>query len=335
MLNKIFNKIAALLVFIIVLFLTFTYLVIFPKITDFFYASEYENIKSHFKRLENIVSSEANKLQTTKALSIQNSKENIVRVTQTAYEIMESYYADYQLGIYSRKEAITKAFKTISKIKYGHKDDYIFILDKKGTFFYHPNPVLLQANMYYMTDVHGKFVTQDIIKSVETNGEGFSSYMWPKANSTVSYEKHTFSKYFEPFGLIISSGIYLDNIDKEVMLQKLVTQNTLQEYFKKFKLLEHGFIYVVNNGKVVFNEEKFLKIHNELSEQFLKRLEASNRTNQAINVKRNGESYLTWTYYNDYFDWYVVETLNEKELYTKAKELNAIILNVIDRKSVV
>lgn len=329
MLNKIFNKIAALLIFIIVLFLTFTYLVIFPKITDFFYASEYQNIKSHLERLENIVNSEANKLQTLKSLSIQNSKESIVRVTQTAYDILESYYADYKLGIYSKEQAINEAFKTISKIRYGHKDDYIFVLDKKGTYFYHPNPALLQENMYYMTDVNGKYVTQNIIKSVEGAGEGFSSYMWPKANSSNSFEKHTYSKLFEPFGLIISAGIYMDNIDKEVALQKLVIQNSLNEIFSKFKLLENGFFYILKDKKVILNENKFYKSHYELNEQFFKRLKNASVKKEVVKNQYRGSTFLNWACYNKYFDWYVVASLDEEELIANAKELNNIILNVM------
>ncbi len=329
MLNKIFNKITALLIAVVIIFLMATYFVIFPKITNYFYAAEYKNIQNQLDYLDNVVSVEATNLKSAYVLATENYKNDIVRITNTSYDILESYYTDYKLGIYSKKEAIEHAFKTISKIKYGHVDDYIFILDKKGTYFYHPNPTLLEANMYYMTDVRGKYVTQDIIKSVEQTGEGFSSYMWPKANESTSYEKLTFSKYFEPFGLIIAAGIYVNNIEKEISLQKQLAKNNFKDIFSKSKVLEDGFYYVVNKAEVLVNQKRYLKTHKVFDKSRLHQIKKALATNKGFSTSFDGVKSLSWVKYNAYFDWYIVATVNENELFVKSKELNQMILQII------
>ncbi len=325
MLNTIFNKITALLIVVVTIFLLATYFFIFPKITNYFYTSEYKNIQNQLERLDNVINVESEKLKSTHALAIENYKKNIVRITNTSYDILESYHADYKLGIYSKEEAIGSAFKTISKIKYGHVDDYIFVLDKQGTYFYHPNPVLLEANMYYMTDVNGKYVTQDIIKSVEKTGAGFSSYMWPKAKEPISYEKLTYSRYFEPFGLIISSGIYMDNIDKEIGVQKELAKKSFKEILKNIKVLENGFFYIVNKEDIIVNKDKYLQVHKAFDRSQLLKIKKSASSSELM----NGNERLSWAKYNPYFDYYLVATVNQDELYTKAEELNVAILEVI------
>jgi methyl-accepting chemotaxis protein len=64
-------------------------------------------------------------------------------------------------------------------------------------------------------DPTGKALFVEFVNTVRgsSTGGGFVSYMWPKPGSDQPVEKLSYVKGFEPWGWIIGSGVYIDNVD--------------------------------------------------------------------------------------------------------------------------
>ncbi|GAB4304504.1 MAG: methyl-accepting chemotaxis protein [Desulfuromonadia bacterium] len=63
-------------------------------------------------------------------------------------------------------------------------------------------------------------------EAVATKGEGYVTYQWPKPKegggvTTELYEKLSYVKKFDPWGWVIGSGIYVDDVKGEVMTLRL------------------------------------------------------------------------------------------------------------------
>jgi len=91
---------------------------------------------------------------------------------------------------------------------------YYFVLDLTGRMVVHPLlPELEGRNMLNLTDEDGVLLNQNIIATMQANGEGFTRYKWSKTpDAKFQSPKLSHHRLFKPLGLIISTGEYLDDI---------------------------------------------------------------------------------------------------------------------------
>lgn len=74
-------------------------------------------------------------------------------------------------------------------------------------------PKLQGKNLATLKDVNGVAIFPSFIKTVKANGEGFVGYMWPKAGSEVPVDKLSFVKGYMPWGWIVGTGVYMDDLE--------------------------------------------------------------------------------------------------------------------------
>ncbi len=72
------------------------------------------------------------------------------------------------------------------------------------------------TNRWNIKDSKGNMLVQNIINAA-LNGDGFSEYWWPKANTEKPLPKRSFSAYFKPYDWVIGTGNYIDDIDEEIL----------------------------------------------------------------------------------------------------------------------
>lgn len=78
----------------------------------------------------------------------------------------------------------------------------------------HPiKPALNGKDLSNVKDPTGKKLFMEFVDVTRKSGEGFVSYMWPKPGSEVDVEKISFVKLFKPWGWIVGSGVYVDDVD--------------------------------------------------------------------------------------------------------------------------
>ena len=75
----------------------------------------------------------------------------------------------------------------------------------------------------------GKTFMTEVVKNAVQNGEAYTEYYWNKPGmGDAVYPKITYSKYFKPWGLIICTGVYVDDIEAEAAKAKARTQEGLE-----------------------------------------------------------------------------------------------------------
>jgi methyl-accepting chemotaxis protein len=62
-------------------------------------------------------------------------------------------------------------------------------------------------------DPNGKLLFIEFVKTVRASGAGYVDYLWPKPGSSVPVRKISYVKLFEPWGWVVGSGLYLDDLD--------------------------------------------------------------------------------------------------------------------------
>ena len=62
----------------------------------------------------------------------------------------------------------------------------------------------------------GSSLFVEFVETCRENGEGFVDYHWPKYGADTPQPKLSFVKLFEPWGWIVGTGIYLDDVDRAI-----------------------------------------------------------------------------------------------------------------------
>ncbi|WP_333897127.1 methyl-accepting chemotaxis protein, partial [Brevundimonas aurantiaca] len=143
-------------------------------------------------------------------------RENIADRTRKSVEIAHSVVAYYQgeeaAGRLTRDQAQTAAKAAVGAMRYG-QDDYFWINDMHPTMVMHPmKPALNGKDLSQNKDADGVLMFKEFVAVVQKDGEGFVHYQWAKPNQDGASPKISYVKGFAPWGWVIGSGVYTDQI---------------------------------------------------------------------------------------------------------------------------
>jgi methyl-accepting chemotaxis protein len=80
----------------------------------------------------------------------------------------------------------------------------------------HPtNPKLEGQNLSAIRDPDGFAVFNEMVAIAKSKGAGMVNYRWPKPGASEPVAKTSYVKLFEPWGWIIGSGVYVDDVQAE------------------------------------------------------------------------------------------------------------------------
>jgi methyl-accepting chemotaxis protein len=146
-------------------------------------------------------------------------RENIKHIIDVNITFLESLEAEVKANKITSEEAKQRAYNAIKAMRYGNdKKDYIWINDFEPKIIMHPIRKDLEGkNVSDFKDSNGLFIYQEIIKIVKKNGDGYVDYQWPsKTDKEKIVEKISYVKSFEPFGWILGTGIYIEDVKEQV-----------------------------------------------------------------------------------------------------------------------
>jgi len=139
------------------------------------------------------------------------------KTVEVAHSTLKHYQGLENAGRMTRAEAQAAAFSAIKSMRYG-KDEYFWINDMHPKMVMHPmKPELEGTDISDKTDADGIFMFREMVKVVRDQGEGFVNYNWPKPGVDEPQPKISFVKGFAPWGFVIGSGVYVDDIRAAVM----------------------------------------------------------------------------------------------------------------------
>ncbi|OFZ56481.1 MAG: hypothetical protein A2428_16570 [Bdellovibrionales bacterium RIFOXYC1_FULL_54_43] len=151
------------------------------------------------------------KLITEKRAAVQD-------LVNVALRILSDSQARVERGELDVTEAKRLAASNIRGLRYKHID-YIWINDLSSRMIMHPTiPSLNGLDLKSFKDASGKFLFQEFTEICESKGEGFVEYNWPVPDGTEPAPKLSFVKLFKPWGWILGSGIYVDDVKRDIRI---------------------------------------------------------------------------------------------------------------------
>ncbi|MBD1557448.1 methyl-accepting chemotaxis protein [Vibrio sp. S9_S30] len=135
-------------------------------------------------------------------------------LVETAYSVINHFYQLEQNGTLSKEEAQSQAKSVLNGLRY-ENNDYFWVNDTRPYMINHPiKPALNGKDLSGVKDPTGKLLFIEFVNEVkQNNGGGFVNYMWPKPGSDIDIEKMSYVKLHKPWGWIVGSGVYIDDVD--------------------------------------------------------------------------------------------------------------------------
>lgn len=146
-------------------------------------------------------------------------KEMILELTNTAWSILEENHTSFENGQLSLEAAKENALLQIEKMRYGNeRKDYFWLIDHQPVMIMHPyRQELNNTDLSGYKDSHGNRLFVDAVRIVDSTGQGFIEYYWQwKDDQSRDVPKLSFVKAFKPWGWIIGTGIYLEDVRAEI-----------------------------------------------------------------------------------------------------------------------
>lgn len=128
--------------------------------------------------------------------------------------LLNGIYAKQQAGEYTPAEAKKLAADLVRDIRYS-ETGYFWIDQTDGT-----NVVLLGnategTNRLEASDAEGNYYVKAFIQRANEGG-GYADYYFPKEGETEPSPKRSYTALFEPYGWVVGTGNYTDNIDAQI-----------------------------------------------------------------------------------------------------------------------
>ena len=133
-------------------------------------------------------------------------------LVEAAYGAVAHFHNLEQTGVMTRPQAQKAAMETIRHMRHGEQE-YFWINDLHPRMIMHPpQPQLEGQDLTGFTGAKGKHLFIEMRDVVKREGAGYVSYWWPKPGQTSAEPKISYVKGFMPWGWIIGSGDYVDDI---------------------------------------------------------------------------------------------------------------------------
>ena len=144
-----------------------------------------------------------------KSISLKN-------VVEATFNIFDHYQEKVNSGELTEDQAKIEAAVEINKLRYDEKE-YFFAYDLEGvTRILGSDPSKAGTNRLNIKDDYGNYFIKDMINMCNTDGEGFVKYYYPKLGEKEPSPKLSFVKLYKPWNWFIGSGVYIDNIEKDL-----------------------------------------------------------------------------------------------------------------------
>jgi PAS domain S-box-containing protein len=158
-------------------------------------------------------------LPSFERILIERKRDTILELTHSALSILASYERDERAGLLTRRQAQQMAKSRIEALRYGQEGkDYFWIQDMHPHVIMHPyRPDLNGRDVSEFTDPRGVRIFVEFADLVRRKQKGYIEYVWQWKDDPARLEaKESYVSGFAPWNWIIGTGIYSDDVHREI-----------------------------------------------------------------------------------------------------------------------
>jgi len=316
---SIFRKAMLIVISMIIVYTITISAFIVPKIDEHIQDLEEKSARENLSKIVILTKNVHKDLESYKKDALKRHKDKLKNITDSVWSIVFSKANDKNIDKNTLQKDILESIK---KVRYG-KDGYFWVNDYEPKMIMHPfNPSLVGQNLSEYKDAKGVYLFNEMLKVARQDKEGYVAYSWSKPGEKEPQPKISFVKSFPKWNLIIGTGVYIDDINKEVQKRKDELKKQLESVINTTKIGKTGYLYIFNSkGEIVihpnnkFKNRTLKNIKNPITKKtmFEELVLASKTKNKSLYYKRDSRlgtvntliDKVAWVEYIPELDWYV------------------------------
>ncbi len=172
---------------------------------------------------------------------MEQKKQMISGLTDTTWSLLSDYHNRVTKGELRLEKAQQMAISQVRNLRYGDEaKDYFWIIDMRYKVLMHPFASDLEGkDQANLTDSTGKHFLVDFVKTAIEKDSGYVDYMWHWENGISRVvPKLSYIKKFSPWNWVVGTGLYVDDIKKEI--------NAISQAFLKIFLGVLGIVLLMS-----------------------------------------------------------------------------------------
>ncbi|MFZ2306009.1 MAG: methyl-accepting chemotaxis protein [Rhodoferax sp.] len=155
-------------------------------------------------------------LWTERTQILEERQLGVRQTVESAHSLITHFHGQAVAGKMPEDEAKQRALAALKSLRYSGSE-YFWVNDMTPKMVMHPiRPELDGKDLSDNKDPTGLQLFKEFVKTVQASGAGFVMYIWPKPGSEKPVQKVSYVKGFEPWGWIVGSGVYVDNVDATI-----------------------------------------------------------------------------------------------------------------------
>jgi len=167
---------------------------------------------------------------------------------ELAYGVLKWVHSQETTGQLTTGQAQALAKKMIGDLRYA-KQEYFWINDLQQRMVMHPfAPNLNGKDMSGHKDPKGFALFKAFVDTARDGKGGFVAYQWPRPNSQKAVDKIAYVQGFEPWGWVIGTGIYIDDLHQEFQVNLIIVGLSLVVGVSIAGYLFLSFYFVMDGG---------------------------------------------------------------------------------------
>ncbi len=140
------------------------------------------------------------------------------RLVEVAWGVIRDHGEQAAAGNLTREQAQSAAMRMVAGLRYG-QNNYFWINDMTPRMVMHPFQAALNGkDLRDYRDPDGKALFVEMAAVCRANGQGLVNYRWAKPGASKPVPKISYVKAYEPWGWIVGSGIYVDDVEAEIRI---------------------------------------------------------------------------------------------------------------------
>ena len=156
-------------------------------------------------------------IEDLRSTMMAEKKEKLQAVIDTAYSTLQPVFSTEKGD--ELKRALSENVKNLRFIE-GNPNSYFYIHDKNGVVIAHgSNPKNVGKSQWDLKNSKNQYIVRNIVKSA-ISGDGFTIFDGYKPTEDAFFPKMTFSRYIKSHGYALTTGFYIDDIEKALVQKK-------------------------------------------------------------------------------------------------------------------
>ena len=149
-----------------------------------------------------------------KGTMLDDRKQKTRNLVEVALGTLAYHHKLAEDGKMSADDAKKAARESLRGLRY-ETSDYFFIIDTNANYvLMPPKPESEGKNAAETKDANGKLIFQELIAAGQRGG-GFVEYVFPRPGQQKSEPKLSYAGSFTPWGWVLGTGIYIDDVETE------------------------------------------------------------------------------------------------------------------------